>query len=535
MNISLIRQYYESEEYVAKLRARAETMRRCAEDPDFCEGMKAIWAEDCERFVEDVLFLIIPEFGDAIKPFFLFPYQKRILRRLIEAEESGKDHEILIDKPRGMGLSWIIDAYIYWRWLFRVNWSAIVLSRTENEVDDGTSSPGKSLFGKIRWMQARTPKWLMPVGFQAKGKKGTYTDSSLRINNPVLGSSIHGSSTNSNAGRSNRSSFVFVDECFAIDRFTEVHRSLSSVARVQVYVSTTKASMEAKGFKDTIEKAGDYIPLEWRDHPWKDEEWYQEQLKRAEFDPEIMKEVDKGYSVSEKQQYYPQIKDARVAPVKYDPALPLYTGLDFGKGDLTVIVWVQFDGDRINVLECYASKGKGKVEWYAPFLNFESPVSPEFQYSPAALLLMEKVRGWGKVTAHFGEVAHTIRSMADNQSISSVLARSGIRITVNTYGMEHEPRRRATSTLLAKTVFNENSSGVLKLYDAIANSRYGTSNTSEKSAMTPRHDDEIADYRSAFENLCVNVGRIFKYQREDLSDKLKSNSFVRGLIDYLKV
>ncbi len=537
MNFKRIKEYYESDEYMSKLKQRVENMQAVSVDPvSRYRLMEDLYAYDFQRFCEDFLFLIIPEFGDAIKPFFLFDYQKKIIDKIQQAELYGGDIEILIDKPRGMGISWLIVAYFFWKWMFTPNWTAFILSRTENEVDDGTSSPGNSLFSKFRWIIQHMPAWSLPEDYKPKGEKGTSTDSTLKIINPEKKSGLFGSSTNSNAGRSRRYSIVLVDECFAIDRFTETHRSLQSVARIQVYVSTTKASREAKAFKDAIEKAGNYISLEWRDHPWKDQEWYEEQIKKAEFDPEVMKEVDKGYAVSEKLQYYPQIKLSKVVTIQYNPNLPLYCFLDFGKGDLTVIIWAQFDGNQINLVECYANKNKGKATWYAPFLNPEHPIDPNMMYTPAALTLMNKVRSWQKPTGWFGEVAHTIKSMADNTSIAISLAKCGIRLMYNSFAIEHEPRRTATAMLLPKTVFNESSPGVMTLYDAITNSRYKTTTTSKDNSMKPVHDDEIADYRASLENGMVNVGRILKHQRVDTQQgTLAKEGFAQKLINFLRV
>lgn len=536
MNFKLIQEYYNSPEYLSKIRERVENMQLLSVDPiSQHQIMHDLYSLDFEKYCEDFLFLIIPEYADAIKPFFLFDYQKNIISKFREAEASGKDVEILIDKPRGMGLTWLLVAYFNWKWMFQPNWTAFVLSRTEIEVDDGTQTPNNSIFSKFRWMLAHMPNWALPDGFQPKKEKGTSTDSTLKIINPVLKSGIFGSSTNSNAGRSRRYSLVFVDECFAIDRFTEVHRSLTSVARVQIYVSTTKASREAKNFMMSI-KPENYISLEWRDHPWKDQEWYEEQLKKAEFDPEIMKEVDKGYSISEKLQYYPEVKYAKVSKIHYNSSLPVYTGLDFGKGDLTVIVWAQFDGNQINIIHCYYNANKGKATWYAPFLNPDCEVDKNMQYTPKALQYMDMVRKLPKPTGYFGELAHSIKSMADGTSIATSLAKCSIRLLWNNYAVEHEPRRTATALLLPKMVFNEDDENVMKLYDAVTNSRYSNTTTTKNGAMKPVHDDEIADFRSALENLCVNVGRIFKHQRkESSSGNINDGNFIGKLVQYLKV
>jgi hypothetical protein len=537
MNLKRLKEYYDGPEYLKKLQSRADNLRMMALDPmGRSRMMLDIYAVDFERFCEDFLFLQIPEFGDATKPFFLFDYQRNIIRKLQEAEFTNLDVDLLVDKPRGMGLTWLVAGYVYWRWLFTPAWSCFLLSRTEIEVDDGTDIPNNSIMGKIRWLIKHTPPFLLPEGYQPKGKKGTSTDSTLRIINPSLGSAIVGSSTNSNAGRGRRYSLVLIDECFAIDRFNEVYRALQAVSRVRIFISTTKAGVKYKKFKELCEQAGWYVSLSWRDHPFKDQEWYDDQLRKAEYDPEILKEVDVSYDISPKLQYYPEIVNSSVVRIEYNPNLPLYCGLDFGKGDLTVIVWAQFSGNQLNIIECYSNSNKGKAEWYAPFLNPEHPIDgSSFVYTAQAISFMSRVRSWKKPQAYFGEVAHTIKSMADNRSIADVMARCGIRLIVNTYAIEHEPRRKATGLLLPRMVFNEGSEGVMDLYDAVRNSRYKTTTSSKDASMAPAHDEGIADFRAALEKLCVNIGRVFKAQRNDIGEKMKAGGFVNNLIQYLRV
>ena len=89
--------------------------------------------------------------------------------------------DCLIDKPRGMGLTWLIAAYMNWRFLFSPHHSSFVLSRTETEVDDGTTNPDSSIFGKLRWQLSMHPKWMLPDGFKSKHGKGTTTDSTLKV------------------------------------------------------------------------------------------------------------------------------------------------------------------------------------------------------------------------------------------------------------------------------------------------------------------------------------------------------------------
>lgn len=535
MRSALIEEWYNGPEYLKKLQSRANNLRMCEADPlQRARLIMDVWAVDPIAFIEDFCFIMMPEFRNETKPFFLFEYQKKVINKLLESELSGLDVEMLVDKPRGMGLTWIISAYLIWRWLFTPNWSGFVLSRTETEVDDGSADPSSSIFGKIRFMIAHLPPWILPEGFKAKGAKGTSTDSKLRLLNPQMGTIIAGSSTNANAGRSRRYSFIFADECFSIERFTEVWRSLQSVARVKVFVSTVKPGRVFKEFKELIEESGNYVSLTWKEHPFKDQMWYEEQLKKAEFDPEVMKEISADYALNPKSQYYPEIVRARVEDLIYDRRLPLYTFMDFGKQDLTVIGWAQFDGKDLRIIDCYANSQK-PLEFYVPFLNPNIAYNPD-QYPDSETL--RRVRAYEKPVGYFGEQAHFKTEMANNSSVAKELGKYGIRLIYNHYAIQYEPRRKASAMLLPRTVFNRGSSRVMELYDALANSRYTNSiaATSKVSILKPVHDDGIADYRAAFENLCVNVSRVIKFQRDKLENATDDDrGFYKDLIRYLRV
>lgn len=535
MRTELIEAYYNGPEYMRKLRLRMELMQECEDELPRARIIADIWAVNPVRFIEDICFTKLVEYNNSIKPFFLFPYQIDILWKLVEAENSGQDTELLIDKLRGMGMTWLIAAYMYWRWMFTPNWTGFILSRTETEVDDGTDDPGNSIFGKLRFFINHTPGWLIPDGFESKKKRGTVTDATLRLMNPQMSSSIIGSSTNANAGRSKRFSFVFVDECFYIDKFLSVWRALQSVARVKVFVSSVKQGRVAEKFKDKCKQEGNYITLEWKDHPWKDQEWFDEQMKKAEFDPEVVKEVMVDYSVNIKDQYYPEIRRAKIEPIQYSSAHPLYLFVDFGKQDLTVLGWAQFYDDWLNILDCYANSQK-PVKWYVPFMNPQWGIEHDDWYNPPQREFLAHVRSWQKPKAYFGEQAHFIKTMPLNISIAQVLFKYRIRLICNTKATKYEPRRHATSLLLPKTRFNADSDGAMELYDALAQSRYtGTkAPISRETAMKPRHDEEIGDYRAAFENLCVNIPRILRSQPEEAKENFRKENFAANLIKYLR-
>ncbi len=531
MRAQLINDYYSGQEYLSKLRKKAQAMKDMESDT-YTRTAKILesYSVDPIAFIEDFIFIKMTEGGGDPKPFFLFQYQKDIILKMQEAENLNQDIEYLIDKPRGMGLTWIMAAYFLWRWLFTENYSAFILSRTETEVDDGSRIADNSIFGKLRYMIDHLPPWILPPSYQPKVTRGTSTDMSLKLINPDMGTAIIGSSTNSSAGRSRRYRTIFIDECFSIERFNEVYRSLQSVARLKIFVSTVKPGRQFEQFMKMCKANDAYISLTWKQHPFKDQVWYDEQIKKAEFDPEVMKEIEADYSIDPRSQYYPEIKDAKVMPVEYDRQRPLYCSLDIGRQDLTVILYWQYDG-MFKLVECYFNKLK-PIDWYVPFLNPEALWNPE-EYNEYQRKFIERFKSWNKPVAYFGEQAHTLKVMPLNVSSQDVLAKYGVRLLYNPNAINHPPRRMATSVNLSRTIFNQSSDAVMRAYDAMAQSRYvGSVHTTTKQ-LSPAHDNELSDFRSACENFFVNIPRLFRVQREDIPTQDKS--FASQIIKKLRL
>ncbi len=536
MNLNLVKKYYESEEYLNKLRARVQILQECESN----EFLRQKWilerfSVDPILFIETFCFTKLTKLDGEMKPFFLFDYQKDMILKFLAAENDNRDHRIVVDKPREMGASWVILAYMYWRWLFKPGWSGFVLSRSSAEVDDGSRLPDKSLFGKLRWMIDNTPAWLLSEDYSPKGKKGTNTDSELKLINPTMQSSLIGSTTNTNVGRSGRFSLVFIDECFFIENFLTVINSLNTVSKTQIFASTAVPGLTPKKFIEAQAEKGDHLSLTVEMHPWKDQEWVNEKRAEGEWNPEALREIEVSYSIPKESQYYPQISEAKFKSFQYNPAKPLYLSLDTGRSDFTVLIWWQYYDSQFWVLECAYNTNKA-LDWYIPFLDPGVEFNPD-NYRGFYFSLLEKARKFKRGTYFFGEAAHLMKQMPTNRSIADELYKlAKIRLTVNNYAVKHEPRRIGTSQILPLTVFNEDSETVRELYDAILNSRYtnSVSPTSKETTMKPVHDKKIADMRAAFENGAVNIPRIIRHQRTE-SRSPKMDDVVDRITKYLRV
>ena len=189
---------------------------------------------------------------------------------------------------------------------------------------------------------------------------------------------------------------------------------------------------------------------------------------------------------------------------------------------------------QFNILECIA-RNKVDFDWFVPFLNPSTQYFPE-KYVGMYKTLLGKTRTWGKPLAYFGEPAHKQVHYPSNSSIQKELAKYGVNLRVNDNAIRHEVRRKAVSMILPRCVFNSDSDGVMELYDAIQNSRYAGSakGVSKEATMKPAHDDEVGDYRSAFENGAVNIPRMMRQNRDGL-DRSEMSPLFKSMLGLLKV
>lgn len=518
MRLELVRKYLNSEEYKKKLIIREERWNKIEENPiSFYKDILEIYSVNPIEFIETFGFIKITKLDTKDYPLFLFDYQKKILLKVWESEVDENEHEIFIDKPREMGLTWLFVWYFIWRWLFKEGWSGFVISRKEDEVDDGTANPEGSIFGKIRWGLNRLPDILLPTGFisRSAGKRGSLTDLKLKIINPVMESVIHGSSSASHTGRSRRYSFVFVDEFFAIENAFSIYRALQSVSKVKAFI-TTLAEFDPRfeQFKELAKQKGEYISLTWKDNPFKDEIWYQEQLQKLQFDPDIIREIEPVYTVNPELRYYPEADNVEEKELEYNSELPLYASIDIGSNDLTVIVWYQYTGEKINVLEAFWDRRRD-LEYYVPLLS--KKLVPDYsKYDDKRLKILKKVREWREPLYVFGEMAHVQQRMPYNVSDAQILRKYGIRFTYNAYEGGalggHRLRRRSVSLILPFSVFNKNSEGVMLVLKSLKMARFvePTHRSAGKNAYGSPVHDRLADFRAAFENFAMNFVKVIR-------------------------
>jgi len=242
---------------------RKELYLACDEDAE----IRARTLDSCRR---DIRFWInyFAWTKDPRKPhpriaFFLYPYEVDAIADIVMAIENGED--LLIEKTRDMGASWMVLYVFTWYWLFVPNSDFRVGSRKEDFVDK--IGDMDTLLEKVRFCLASLPIWMLPEGFQAT-ENATY----MKIINPANKNAIMGESANIHFGSGGRRKALLLDEFakWEISVANGAWTSTADVTKCRIVASTpvgsgNKFAELARGTKERIKK----LTLHWTLHPEK--------------------------------------------------------------------------------------------------------------------------------------------------------------------------------------------------------------------------------------------------------------------------
>lgn len=305
---------------------RRELVQACSEDDDF---KNAVWLR-CSRdpvfFVDSMCWTYSPKEYDTApnRPFVLWDYQEDAVHKINAA--IGKN-DLLIEKSRDMGASWLCLTVFVWRWMFFERQSFLMGSRKQELVDK--SGDPKSLFWKIDYILDNLPTWMAP----------RYTRTSMHFHNEENGSTIDGESTNDDFARGDRRTAILLDEFPAvIDNGHNILAATRDATNCRIFNGTPQGSSGA--YYDTRQVIAAKFPdrllrMHWTMHPLKKRglygthenlpnaqrvifdksykftadyhfipdgkvrsPWYDEQCLRAAHPQEIAQELDIDYAAS---------------------------------------------------------------------------------------------------------------------------------------------------------------------------------------------------------------------------------------------
>jgi len=219
-----------------------------------------------------------------VVPFKLWEYQEVVIDKMLDSYLNSKD--LLMDKSRDMGATWLEIAFDSWGFLFEDNFSVLLGSKKERDVDGGYRSY-ETIFGKLDLIFDNLPVFLLPVGFEGR-KHRTY----LKYVNPVNGNRLVGDSSDGEFSRSGRYSKVFMDEFAFWDQGDKVLSATADSTRHRMFIST--ANGMGNSFANLRFGGGvEHLELHWRKHPTKGKgswfdplqnkwrsPWYDKEVKR---------------------------------------------------------------------------------------------------------------------------------------------------------------------------------------------------------------------------------------------------------------
>ncbi len=191
-------------------------------------------------------------------PFNSWEIQDILFERLVWHLANAKD--ILINKSRDMGASWICTIFLHWLWLFRPDSQLLELSRTEPYVDQAGNM--KALFQKHDYINTWLPEWMVPPQCGVGQKYRT----KMHLYNILNGSCIDGESTTEHAASGDRRLVALLDE-FAKVKHGQLMRSATRDAALLRIVNSTVAGPGTEYSKWKNDGTIIVFPLMWWDHP----------------------------------------------------------------------------------------------------------------------------------------------------------------------------------------------------------------------------------------------------------------------------
>lgn len=195
-------------------------------------------------------------------PFILYEdFQDAAVWEIVNAIEMGYD--LLIEKSRKMGLSWLVLYVFLWYWIFRDNADFKAGSWKEDYVDK--IGDMDTLFEKLRFAIRFLPLWMVPKDYNEK-LHGTFN----KLKNPNKENTIVGEAPTVHFASGGRRKAMLLDEFSKWESGVAngAWSATASVTRCRIVVGTpfgsgNKYASLANGTDEKIRK----ITLHWTLHP----------------------------------------------------------------------------------------------------------------------------------------------------------------------------------------------------------------------------------------------------------------------------
>lgn len=273
-----------------------------------------------------------PRQRQPVRPFTLYPFQRRFIHQLF-SRHLQQGHDVLVEKSRDMGASWLTVLLFQHGWLFDDNAQFLLGSRKMGLVD--TRGDRSTLFEKLRFNLRLLPHWMRPTGFRFNTH-----DLCGRLINPVNGNLIAGEASTANFARGGRYKAVLMDEFAFWPLADHAYTAAGQSSPCRVVVSTPYG--KSNKFADLrFNSSMPRLRLHWSQHPDKTQAWYEQQAARMTVD-ERARELDINYNLSVRDRVYAEFTHAHRRELTYNPHGKLIRVWDFGY-HTPACLWLQVD------------------------------------------------------------------------------------------------------------------------------------------------------------------------------------------------
>jgi len=268
-------------------------------------------------------------------PFKAYDYQEELLRYFSDYRFN------IILKARQLGISTITAAYVAWLMLFHRDKNILVVA---TKLQTATN-----LVKKVKAIIKHLPDWMRISEIVVDNR------TSFELSN---GSQIKGSSTSSDAGRSEALSLLVVDEAAHVEKLSELwtalYPTLSTGGRC-IALSTPNGvgnwfhqnCVEAEAGTNAFHMT----TLLWDVHPDRDKKWFDKETKNMS-KRQIAQELECNFNVSGETVIHPDdiqwYLERTVAPV-------YRTGFD-----RNYWIWKKYDAEKAHLIVADVARGDGK-------------------------------------------------------------------------------------------------------------------------------------------------------------------------------
>ncbi len=231
------------------------------ESRDFAHDLWRMSARDIIFWINNFVWTYDPRLEAKRRPFICYPFQEAALRHVGLC--LGK-HDVLIEKSRDMGATWLVLIQFAHRYIFFQDEAYLIVSRKEELV----WKPGdpKALFSKLDLLFEMLPAWMRPV-------MNTRERHYQNVHNQ---STIDGETTTGDVARGDRRTAIMLDEFAWFDPRTD-YAALGATADARpcrIFNSTPNGA--ANAFYDLSKMPEMHVlRFHWTQHPAKAAGLYQ--------------------------------------------------------------------------------------------------------------------------------------------------------------------------------------------------------------------------------------------------------------------